>query len=100
MLPAILVEGPVPGASRRSPFRLFGSANVFEAQFNMRLVQGDKVVAERSMMASSGTGTRGRFSQAISYPSSARGRATLEVFDVSEKDGSRTDVVRIPVMLR
>ena len=100
VLPAILVEGPVPGAIVRSPFRLFGSANVFEAQFNTRLVQGDKVLAERSMRASSGTGTRGRFSQAISYPSSASGRATLEVFDISEKDGSRTDVVRIPVMLR
>ncbi len=99
VLPAILVEGPVPGAAVKSPFRLYGSANVFEAQFNMRIMQGATVVTERSVMARSGSGTRGRFSQAIRYPSSARGRATLEVFDVSEKDGSRTDVVRIPVTL-
>jgi germination protein M len=100
VLPAILVEGPTPGQSVARPFRLFGSANVFEAQFNMRLVQNGKTLVSKAVRASSGTGTRGTFSTKVPYPAGRAGSATLEVFDISEKDGSRVDLVRIPVMLK
>ncbi len=100
VLPAILVEGPTPGQTISNRFRLFGSANVFEAQFNMRLLQGSKVLVSKSLMATSGTGTRGTFSTTVSFSGGKPGRATLEVFDISEKDGSRVDLVRIPVTLK
>ncbi len=100
VLPAILVEGPTPGQTVSNPFRLFGSANVFEAQFNMRLVQGSKILVARSLMASAGTGTRGTYSSTVRYAGGKPGRATLEVYDISAKDGSRADLVRIPVTLK
>jgi Sporulation and spore germination/Immunoglobulin-like domain of bacterial spore germination len=100
VLPAILVEGPVPGQTVSNPFRLFGSANVFEAQFNMRLVQEGKTLVSKSLMATAGSGTRGTFSTSIKRTSGQPGRATLEVYDISAKDGSRIDLVRIPVTLK
>ena len=60
MLPAILVESPVPGQRITSPVRLSGSANVFEAQFNSQVSNAKgKVLAEKPVKATSGSGTRG-----------------------------------------
>lgn len=100
VLPAILVEGPTPGQAVTRGFRLFGTANVFEAQFNMRLVQDGVTLVSASVMATSGTGTRGTFSKSIRWTGGHSGNATLEVYDISQKDGSKVDLVRIPVTLK
>lgn len=100
LTPAILVEFPGRGWAVETPLRVAGTANVFEAQFQAEItLSGGRVIATKSIQATSGTGTRGTFDTTISFPSSARGPATLTVFDTSAKDGSRIDVVTIPLEL-
>ena len=99
--PPILAESPVPGQTVRSPIHASGSANVFEAQFNVE-VKGPngKVIASKPVKATSGTGTRGTFETTIPYTGSPTGPGTVVFFDISEKDGSRLDVIEIPVVMR
>jgi germination protein M len=100
LTPPILVEFPGRGWTVHSPVRLSGSANVFEAQFQAEITDSSgRVIASQSIHASAGTGTRGTFATSISFPNTAGGRITLTVFDASPKDGSRIDVVTIPLVL-
>jgi Immunoglobulin-like domain of bacterial spore germination/Sporulation and spore germination len=97
--PPILVEQPLPGDRVRTPLVVRGSANVFEAQLAVDVqTPSGKVLAHRNVHASSGTGTRGRFSVAI--PLEARtGKVVVLAYTRSAKDGSRIDTVRIPVTI-
>jgi len=96
--PAILVESPARGSAVQSPVRITGSANVFEAQFQAELAGPDgAVIAHQAVHATSGTGTRGTFD--VTIPFTASGTATLRVFDLSPKDGARTDIVEVPLQL-
>jgi len=96
--PAILVESPARGSAVQSPLRITGSANVFEAQFQAELAGPDgAVIAHQAVHATSGTGTRGTFD--VTIPFTASGTATLRVFDLSPKDGARTDIVEVPLQL-
>ena len=99
--PPILVEVPTPGQKVARPIRVAGTANVFEAQFNARLVnaRGQVVGPEIPVKATSGSGTRGTFSTLLPYASSAHGPARLQVYDRSEVDGSIEDLLTIPVIL-
>jgi germination protein M len=100
LTPAILVEYPGRGWAVQSPVRVAGSANVFEAQFQAEISNGSgAVIASQVIHATSGTGTRGSFSTTIAFPPGASGAATLRMFDISPKDGSRIDVVTIPLQL-
>ncbi len=100
LAPPILVESPGPGRTVRSPLRITGSANVFEAQFQAELTDGaGKVLASQAVHATSGTGTRGTFDAMIVFQAGAAGPATLTVFDTSAKDGARIDVVTVPLEL-
>ena len=98
--PAILVENPAVGDTVSSPMRLSGTANVFEAVFQMRLVDANgKILAKGMVQATSGTGTRGTFSTPVLFaPTTPTG--TLVVYEVSMKDGSRINVVRIPLAFK
>lgn len=95
--PAILVESPAVGDTVSSPMRLKGTANVFEAVFRMKLTDANgKVLAKGMVQATSGTGTRGTFSTLVLFaPTTSTG--TLIVYEVSMKDGSAVNVVRIPL---
>jgi len=95
--PAILVESPTPGATVTSPLRVWGTANVFEATFRLEVLNSSgSVVAARTVQATSGTGTRGTFD--VTVPISAPpGAMTINVFDLSAKDGSRQHIVSVPV---
>lgn len=95
--PAILVENPAVGDTVSSPMRLKGTANVFEAVFQMRLVDANgKVLAKGMVQATSGTGTRGTFSTPVLFaPTTPTG--TLVVYEVSMKDGSHINVIKIPL---
>lgn len=98
--PPILVEFPGRGWAVDTPLRVAGTANVFEAQFQAEITgTGGKVIATKSIHPASGTGTRGTFDTTIDFPGSVSGPATLTVFDISPKDGSRIDVVAIPLEL-
>ena len=93
--PAILVESPLPSEEVSSPLRVTGTANTFEATFNYELKDSSgKVVDENFVTATSGTGTRGTF-DFTTKPFDDFG--SLVVFELSAEDGSRINVVEIPL---
>ena len=95
--PAVLVESPTPGSNVTSPLRVWGTANVFEAQFQAELVDmSGRVLGACRIRASSGTGTRGSFDVALTFTASP-GAVMLNVFDLSAKDGTRQDLVSVPL---
>jgi hypothetical protein len=100
-LPPILVETPVPGQKIASPVRIAGSSNVFEATHQINVTDPDGlIIAEKTVTATSGTGTRGTWSQLIAYPTVKRdGLGAIIVFEYSAKDGKPTNVVEIPVYM-
>jgi germination protein M len=100
LAPSIRVEYPGRGWSVPSPIAVSGTADVFEAQFRVELTDASgAVLAGQAVHASSGTGTRGAFATSVAFPTGAAGPGTLTVFDLSAKDGSRVDVVQIPLEL-
>jgi germination protein M len=97
--PAIFVEIPAVGDHVGSPLVIQGTANTFEAQFVARILGEDgQTLGEQSVMATSGSGTRGTFNEAISFTADAS-RVTLVVFEPSAADGRPIHVVRIPLSL-
>lgn len=100
LLPPIFPETPAPGDVVASPVRVTGSANVFEAEFRVEVRDSaDRVLADQSVMATSGTGTRGTFDTTVAFHVQSTGAGTVTFYDISAKDGSRQDVVGIPVTL-
>jgi germination protein M len=98
--PAVLVESPAPGQSVSTPLHIEGTANTFEATFNVELVDADgEVLAERFVTATSGSGTRGTFAATLPFELKREGAGKVVVFELSAEDGSRTNEVRIPVQL-
>src|ERR1041385_655018 len=100
LLPAIVVDSPVIGASVSSPVTISGTATVFEAVVSYRILdENGKVVAQGTTMASCGTGCRGDFAVHVSYAVAHDQQGTIELFEASAKDGSPTNVVDVPVTL-
>jgi len=99
--PAILVESPVPGEQVKSPVSATGTANTFEAQFMVEIVDPNGLVlTEQSVMATSGTGTRGTFSTTVDFVTTRTGLGTMIFYEPSAMDGSRTKIIEIPVRLQ
>ena len=95
--PPILVETPLPGERVGAAILVNGTANVFEARLVVELVTPSGVlVARHNLLATAGTGTRGRFSTRISVHPPG-GRLVIVAYAHSAKNGARIDVVRIPV---
>jgi hypothetical protein len=95
--PVIFVESPGVGAVLHDPFTLRGSASVFEGSFTAQLVDSSgRRIARVQVQASAGAPERGSFARTIAYSTSAT-QGWLVVYDASMKDGSRQDLVRIPV---
>lgn len=100
MTPAILLESPLPGDTLMNPFEITGTANTFEAVFRVALIDvSGAQLHDDSVMATSGTGTRGTFAQTINFGGAKHGLGTLKVYEPSAKDGSEINVVTIPVTL-
>ena len=98
--PAILVEHPAPFADVQSPLRLQGTANTFEANFQITLVDWDgRIIHEQFATATSGTGTRGTFDVTIPFEVDRAGGAVI-VYELSAKDGSTINLVEIPLRLQ
>lgn len=99
--PAIFVETPEIFTAVRSPIRVRGTANTFEATFEYKLFDGqNQLLAENFVTATSGSGTRGRFNFEIEYELQEGGLGTLVLFESSAKDGTPINVVGIPLLLR
>jgi hypothetical protein len=100
-LPPIFVDRPAWGASLPNPSRVTGLANVFEATFRMAVVdRNGRILVDRQVMATCGTGCWGTFDVTLGYDVSAAQWGTLRVWDLSARDGSPENVREYPVYLR
>jgi len=99
--PAILVESPLSFEEVTSPLRVTGTANTFEANFQYELTDTDgRIIAEDFVTATSGTGTRGTFEFSVPFEVNFDGVGSLIVFEASAKDGSRINLVEIPLRMK
>jgi Sporulation and spore germination/Immunoglobulin-like domain of bacterial spore germination len=99
-LPAIFVDRPAWVAALGNPGRVSGMANVFEATFRVQLRDGnDRVLVDKQVMASCGTGCWGTFRIDLAYPVGRAQYGTLRVFDLSAKDGTLEHVTEYPVWI-
>ncbi|HET7516003.1 MAG TPA: GerMN domain-containing protein [Gaiella sp.] len=98
--PQILVESPLPGDTVRSPIRLRGTANVYEATVSIDVRGADGKLLERTFTtATSGTGTRGTFDTEVELPEHT-GAVTVVAYEASAEDGRPLHVVELPLELR
>jgi germination protein M len=98
--PAVLIESPTIGTTARSPLRVYGTANTFEAVFQLQVVDpSGRALADRRVMATSGTGARGTFDVTLRFTVPQSGLGKLIAWYSSPKDGSRVVVAEIPVNL-
>lgn len=100
--PAILVESPLPFEEVESLLRVTGTANTFEANFQYELTDTDGLIVDQNFVtATSGTGTRGTFDFTTdSFRVPFDGVGALIVFESSAKDGSRINLVEIPLRMK
>ena len=97
--PNIIVRSPEPGTVVRSPLHITGLARVFEAQFNVSLYgELGGVIAETAGMAEEGQ-VLSPFAVDLTFAVGREQPACLWVYDLSAKDGSRIDVVQVPIAL-
>ena len=97
----ITVTAPLTNARVTSPVTITGSASVFEAALQWRIVDAaGGVIASGIATASAGAPARGTFSISASFtPPAADIIGGIEVFDRSPKDGSIDELVRVPVVI-
>lgn len=97
----IIVDSPKKDDSVSVPFKVSGKARVFENQLNYRVLdsKGNSLVEGSVIANAKDAGQFGSFEFTISGPT-AKGKATIELFDYSAKDGLEIDKVSIPVVLK
>ncbi len=99
-LPAIFVDRPAWGASLENPARVSGVANVFEAQFQVAILDTDGLpIVDEPVMASCGTGCWGTFDVTLGYDVPEPQWGTLRVYSLSARDGSPEMIRDYPVWL-
>lgn len=99
-LPAIFADRPAWGAGFGNPGRVAGTANVFEAQFLVTLLDGSgRKLFDGPVLATCGTGCRGTFDVTIPYTVSKAQYGTLRLWNASARDGAPEDIREYPVWL-
>ncbi len=99
LTPAILVESPLPNETVTTPFAISGTANTFEATFQVEVLdESGKVVGKRFVTATSGSGQRGTFRAQVSADA-APGPIRLVVYEDSAATGKRIHEVELPLRL-
>lgn len=96
---AITVKEPASGEQVTSPLVISGEASVFEANLRYRiLTAGGKVLAEGTTTATVGAPQKGTFKVEVPFEVPYYGEGGfVEVFERSPKDGTISDIVRVPV---
>lgn len=98
--PPITVEYPKPGAAVTSPVMISGTADVFEANVNIRILdENGDVLAETFVTATCGTGCRGTYEKNVKFTVDHEQEGIVEVLTYSAEDGSPQDIVQTPVTL-
>ncbi|MFI9150306.1 GerMN domain-containing protein [Streptomyces sp. NPDC053367] len=99
--PAVLIESPPIGGTVRTPVRVWGTANTFEAEFRLRVTDATgRTAADVRVMATSGSGTRGTFDVTFPYRAARSGPGLLTAYFYSPEDGRRVTVDTVPVAVR
>ena len=99
-LPLIWVDRPAWGAAGGNPMRVTGLSNVFEATFQIAVLDGDgDALAEVTAMATCGTGCWGTFDVTVPYSIDSAQWGTLRVFEYSARDGTPQNSTDYPVWL-
>ena len=99
-LPVIFVDRPAWGGVLGNPARITGLANAFEATFQARIADGaGRGIVQTAVTAACGTGCWGSFDVTIPYTVAAEGWGTLQVYELSAKDGSIVNFTEYPVWL-
>jgi hypothetical protein len=95
----IVVDSPQPNETVGFPLKVYGKARVFESQFNWRLLDSSKREIDKGSAMTNGSdaGKYGAFQFVIETLKRPSAELTLEVFDYSAKDGSKQDLVSIPL---
>jgi hypothetical protein len=101
LLPPIVVSQPAPGSRVTSPVTVSGSANVFEANVTVQVLDADgRVVGHTFTTATCGTGCRGTYSVDVRFRSGREQRGTIVVSDDDAAGvGKPPHEVRVPVVL-
>ncbi|HXV56646.1 MAG TPA: GerMN domain-containing protein [Gaiellaceae bacterium] len=101
LLPAILVTAPTFGQEISTPLRVRGSANVFEANVTVRLLDEDgDEIASTFTTATCGSGCRGTYRVSLPFGIDGPQEAVVVVQDDdADGDGRPSHEVRIPVLL-
>jgi len=95
--PPIFVEKPAPFDGVTGKLVLKGTANVFEATFQAKLVSATgRTISSLTVTATSGSGTRGTFQVNLPISTTAT-QGRLVVWDASAENGSALHTVRIPL---
>lgn len=98
--PSIVVDTPTAGEAISSPITIAGSADVYEATVSIRILDANgREIVRTFTTATCGSGCRGDYLESVEYRVLSKQPGTIEVFESSAVDGSRTNVVSIPVML-
>ncbi|MBI2324732.1 MAG: Gmad2 immunoglobulin-like domain-containing protein [Chloroflexi bacterium] len=98
---SILVKEPASGEQLNAAVVVSGEASVFEANVQYRVVTASgKVLAEGHTTATVGAPQKGTYRVEVSFEAPYYGEAGfVEVFERSAKDGSISDIVRVPVTI-
>jgi spore germination protein GerM len=101
LLPAITVDNPAAGERVPSPVTVSGTANVFEANVSVEILNADgEVVGKAFNTASCGTGCRGPYSTPVTYTVEKEQPGTVVVHDDDAAGtGTPPHSVRVPVTL-
>ena len=101
VLPAIVVERPTPGQRAGNPVLVSGTADVFEANVTVRILDArGRELARTFTTATCGTGCRGTFSLSAPYAVDEEQAGTVVVQDDDAAGAGRPPhEVRIPVVL-
>jgi hypothetical protein len=101
LLPVIEVDKPVAGARVSSPVQVSGSANVFEANVTVKVLDANgNVVGKTFTMATCGTGCRGTYAVPVTFKIDREQPGTIVVSDDDAAGtGTPPHQVRIEVVL-
>ncbi|MEV4660014.1 Gmad2 immunoglobulin-like domain-containing protein [Micromonospora sp. NPDC049301] len=100
LLPPIVVTDPIVGQRVTAPLTVTGTADVFEATVSVRVLDAaSREVATGFGTASCGSGCRGGYRVVVGWRTAREQRGTIEVYEVSARDGSRINTVAVPVLL-
>jgi len=99
--PLISIDVPTADSTVPTPVEMSGTANTFEAALMVDVLDAAGTqLCVRSIMASSGSGTPGRWETTLDFPPPASSvPVTLRAYDFSAKDGSMENLVERQVTI-